>query len=152
MAEHSFGFNVKCVMMRNALRVFGSNGPSKRELVIQIEKLEKLAKKFEKKFTAALVLSTPREKYRQKEASDLHRLTLQAKHVDELFARMIEEVLQANYPNEIPVKRKAFTARARKFTAQYNRLIQADAKKMMAEAKTSALAEFSRSELSSGKG
>ena len=152
MAEDSLGFHVKAVMMRNGARVFSVDVPSRRELFIQINKLEKLANKFDKKFAAALVLSTPRDKYRQKKASDLHRLTLQSKLVDELFSRMIEEILQRLYPNEIPVKRKAFKVRGRKFTAGFNVEVKKDVKRLRAEVKARVLKEFSPSELSSGNG
>ncbi|MFL6303131.1 MAG: hypothetical protein ACJ72H_06275 [Candidatus Sulfotelmatobacter sp.] len=151
MAEDAFGFHIKATMMRRALRVFQANVSSRRELLIQIDKLESLAKKFDKKFSMVFVLSTPPEKHRQKKASDLHRLTLQAKHVDDLFSRMIVELLERNNPHEIPVKRKAFVMRARRFTALYNKQINQDVKAMRLEAKSSALMEFSASELPSGK-
>jgi hypothetical protein len=127
--------------------------PSRRELIIQIDKLENLANKFDKKFTWRLVLSTPEDTYRQKKASDMHRLTLQSKHVDDLFSRVIEEILLQLYPDEIPVKRKGFAERARKFTAGYNKKIKEEVALMREEAKARAraLSELSPSELSSGK-
>jgi hypothetical protein len=152
MAEDSLGFYVKAMMIRRTAHVFSTNVPSRRELFIQIDKLEKLTNKFDKKFTVELVLSTPREKYRHKKASDLHRLTLQSKLVDELFSRMIEELLQRVYPNAIPVRRKSFKERGRQFTAGVNKLIQQDVKRLRAEAKANVLKEFSPSELSNGKG
>jgi hypothetical protein len=150
MADDSFGFHMKAAVMRNALSVFTSSVPSRRELFIQIDNLENLAKKFDKKFTWKFVLSTPQEKYRNSKASDMHRLTLQSKLVDDLFARMIEEILLHGNQKMIPVKRKAFKMRARQFTAKFNRRIQQDVKRLREEQQQNALREFLPSELSSG--
>src|SRR6266481_3551049 len=143
MAEETIGFYMKARIMRNVATFFGTDAPSRRELLIQLDRLKKLEKAYSKKYTKRLTTGvragTSMKDIRRSMASDMHRLTLQSKHVDDLFSRVIEEAHQKFYPDAKPVVRKGFKMKGRKFTAGFNRSLKKDVLKVRAEIAAKAL-------------
>ena len=139
MPEETIGFYMKAEIMRNIATFFGvgMDAPSRRELVIQINRLKKLErafrKKYAKKLTTALSGALLLEDIRRQMAHDRHRLTLQSRLVDDLFSRVVEEIHLQVFPNVKPVVRKNFKKKSREFTAQLNRLMNQHLTKIRAD-------------------
>jgi len=141
MPEDTIGFYMKAEIMRNiATGQVALDAPSRRELVIQINRLKKLEQSFRKKYgkklttalTTALSGSLSLKDIRRQMAHDRHRLALQSRLVDDLFSRVVEEIYLQASPNVKPVVRKNFKKKSREFTAQLNRLMSQHVTKIRA--------------------
>jgi hypothetical protein len=65
--------------------------PTCREAQIQIEKLERMAEKFRRKFTIEVILSLPEDKANKIIGAETHRVNQQSKAVDLVCMKLIEE-------------------------------------------------------------
>jgi hypothetical protein len=110
MAEDSLGFHAKALATLEILNKLPET-PTRRELAIQIEKLGRMAKEFDKRFPWHSVLSVPATKLRKQQGPHLHRLSQQSKRVDKLLSKMIVELAV----QEVPGIRKTGKGNLNKF-------------------------------------
>ena len=119
-------FQTKALVIRTVLegQLLGNQFPfsgchSKRELDIQVAKLERMLAVFVKKFrpeAAALKTSAERKAFRRKIGPEIAKLDQQAKKMDGLFYKTIEEAyFQAPRQESRTQFRKALVAVSRNF-------------------------------------
>ena len=121
LADNAHEFALKAAWLRTTVAKMGKL-PSRRDAEIQIEKLDRMAFKFSKKFPWHLPLSMSAEKIRRKKGPEMHRLMQQSKRLDKLMAKLWTEFFQ-DIPN-IPEKdRKKLPRISEKFVHLLNKRI-----------------------------
>lgn len=102
---------MKVIYLRQILPRFPEHQGTRtfRDASIQVDKLERMADAFTKKFGWKAVLSMSPAKLRKKKGPELHRLTQQAKRVDalmtELFLMTLRDLVANRNPSKAQVKR-----------------------------------------------
>ncbi len=105
MPKDTLPFEIKVVGYRAIADALPPDLPSMRELQIQIEKLERAARKFNKDFPWDL--SGDEKQLRRKKGPHMRRIAQQAKRVDALLLKAVMEWGTRDVvPNATPAERK----------------------------------------------
>ncbi len=92
MADRSFEFWAKALVMGGIVEKMPNKLPSRRETLIQLEKLRRMAESFSKKFPAPELVGMSQQQFMKKSAPARHRLTQQYKAVDKLIAKVLSPI------------------------------------------------------------
>jgi glutamine synthetase adenylyltransferase len=117
MPQNSFGFALKAISLREVLSRLsdGQDTRTFREASIQVDKLERMANAFNKKFGLRAELSMPAAKLKKKRGAELHRLSQQSKRLDalmiELFEWTLRQMVSSRNPSKALLKRLPMLAK-----------------------------------------
>ncbi len=119
MPKDAVDFHVKAMIFRGMILKLSTirQFRSLREFEIQIQKLDRMAVEFHKKFDNAAVLSMPAATLRRKKGQEMRRLSQQSKEVDKLMTKLWEEVFYQKMPAH---RRKQFVPRVVQQIVQSN--------------------------------
>jgi hypothetical protein len=103
--------------------------PAFREADIQVDKLERMANEFSKKFRLGALGMSAKALTRTK-GPELHRLTQQSKKVDSLFAKLFEQAMtQSIKEGGSKIPKKIIAAHCQNFVRGYNRELHKEAQR-----------------------
>jgi hypothetical protein len=114
-----------------------SHLPSQREARIQAEKLQRMAKAFQRKFPAEMVLSVPKNKLDKMRGVERHRVNQQCKVVDRLLMKLMEEMTveswDLNFPSGPKITKKKIRSSVQKFVHKFNKQVHEAHQKALQE-------------------
>jgi hypothetical protein len=91
MASESLEFSIKVLIGKQLLLGFDPKLDLWREADIQIDKLDRMVKKFDEKFPPSLILQVPVHELRRKKGPALHGVAQQSKRVDKIISKLMEQ-------------------------------------------------------------
>jgi hypothetical protein len=116
MADRSFEFWAKGTILGFIINDFPEKLPSRREALIQLEKLQRMARNFHKKFADPDLAG-------KRCAADRHRLTQQYKAVDKLIAEVFLEWFSEKGTDLRKVKKREIARLGQGLTNSFNQTI-----------------------------
>jgi hypothetical protein len=126
MANDALEFGIKALVCKMSGKyLYGNKSfPSSREWNIQLEKLERMADAFIRKYSSAAMQSLSAAQLRKRQGADMHRLSHQSKRVDRLQIAVWTEFFLEEYPDSTPrMKKRDFPVSLRKSLKNQNRKI-----------------------------
>jgi hypothetical protein len=106
MFTDTIGFEMKVAVFKQLVALPGfDKHPSHRETQIQVEKLERMTKKFAKKFPVELIVSLPLKRLNKLRGQERRLVDQQCKVVDRVCMKLMEEmILNAMIVHKAPAK------------------------------------------------
>lgn len=143
MSENTLLFNYKTMVIRgflNAPQYSLSSLSSHRETMIQVDKLKRMNRQYEKKYPFGLVLPSGKRSNKTRGAAR-HQLNRQSKSVDKCLATLIEEFVVRGLGQTTKLKNRKVRGTAQKLVHHINAQIHTTLQKALAEAYQTAAKE-----------
>jgi hypothetical protein len=135
MADDVFNYSTKAATLRNTFKSPKLRDyRSWRDLDIQLDKLARLCRKFEKEFSWRANLEMSQQKLRKKKGAFLHRLAQQDKRVDQVVASLFTDILLDVDPSRHAQKKSELAALGSELTYQVNKVIHQQTQQLRLQA------------------